>query len=106
MMCVSRQRQKRKRKRRAAFFLTVWRSVASFSMEGFRLSTALRPSWKKLNRKRVNLTHYRGAAAKLDCTHAGASCRFMTSDTGMGIDKILLTQMPLSILFIDPILDR
>ena len=28
--------------------LTVCRSVASFSMEGFRLSTAFRPSWKKL----------------------------------------------------------
>lgn len=28
--------------------LTVCRSVASFSMEGFKLSTAFRPSWKKL----------------------------------------------------------
>lgn len=32
----------------------------------------------------------------------GASWHLMTLDTGMGTDKILLTQMPLSILFIDP----
>lgn len=32
-----------------AELLTAVRSVASFSTEGFRVSTAFRPSWKKLN---------------------------------------------------------
>jgi len=36
----------------------VCRSVASFSMEGFRLSTAFRPSWKKLNRRRIISAKY------------------------------------------------
>lgn len=44
--------------------LTVCRSVASFSMEGFRLSTAFRPSWKKLSSKRVNTAKHKHADTK------------------------------------------
>ena len=57
--------------RRAAGFLTVCRSVASFSMEGFKLSTAFRPSWKKLNRKHKNTSLQRSFKRSL---HVQKNC--------------------------------